>query len=668
MGARERIAIVLAAILPFAIAIAVDPYLRTGWTASWYVDHEGRRVELARTTEHRLSFPNEQRSLARYVQRWDFARFGMPTAYPALDATLRARLHVDAPGRGLRIESPNRTSLRVDGHETRAGSIISPGWHRLEIDWRGTHARGASRLALAWDDGSEVEREDLVPLEGSWPPLRIGLWIVSILGSIALALAVFAIARAAGLERRRRIAALATASLVLVALGYRLFDYDVMPDLRENDDERFAMWDGWSILEDGTTRGLTLWWADYAANGAGTIERPWYFDHQYHVVTPYFEHPPLMHVLVGAAGQLAGAEEPTHVRLTHARLVPIALSAITLLLMIALARRLIRAGPAPWLGALLWAVLPWIVMQTRVVKEEALVAPLALGAFLCFVRWRDGGGRTRDLVLAAALAGGCALAKVTGIAFLLALAMLVLSRGRARDLGIVIGVGLGVASLFPLWGAIIDWHAFSFAQGLQTGRPVHFNIFLRFFDDGLINHNIVGRGWLLFLWLACAGGLARMARGEAAVIGVPLVTYLAAIALGSGTWTFGWYVTPMLPFLAIGAGRFLADLWDRPDLFRGALFVFVLLFYTLNFVLDPDTARDPAQWAWVRRLVTAVLAVSLAPFALAQALGDRARALGRFGLLGGLATIAIVSAIFVMRYDEIMTTYHDFDRDRYFDR
>lgn len=665
-GAR-RAAIVAAALVPIAVALLIDPFARTGWTASWYVEHEGARVELARTTEHRLAFPNEQRPLARYVERWDFERFGMPSQYPPLDATLRARLHVPTPGRGLRVASTHRTEIRIDGRAIAGDEPVGPGWHRLEIDWRGA-LTPATSLELQWEDGSPVERAALVPLEGSWPPMRIWLWLFATLASLALAATVGWIERGDAAARPRRIGALATALVVLLGLGYRLFDYDVMPDLRENDDERFAMWDGWSIVEDGTTRGLTLWFSDYAAHGAGTIERPRYFDRTYHVVTPYFEHPPLMHVLVGIAGHLGGAREPTHVALIHARLVPIALSAITLLLMIALARRLIRSGPAPWLGALLWAVLPWIALQTRVVKEEAALTPLAVGAFLAFVHWRDGGRRTRDLVLAAVLAGACALAKVTGIAFLLALAMLVIAVGRRRDLALVLGVGLATSSLFAVWGAIIDWHAFTFAQSLQTGRPVHFNIFLRFFDDGLINHNIVGRGWLLFLWLACVGGVAKVARGDAAVLTVPLVTYLAAIALGSGTWTFGWYVTPMLPFLCIGAGRYLADLWDRPDLFRGALFVFVLLFYTLNFVLDPDAAKDPAQWSAIRRMITAVLALSLAPFALAQAFGERARPIARAGMVGGLVTIAVVSAIFVARYDEIMTTYHDFDRDRYFDR
>lgn len=674
---HERGRALLAAAAGIALVIAIasiaDAYARHGWTASWYVEHEGQRLEMARSTEHRVAFPNEQRPLARYVQRWDFARFGMPSALPRLDATLRARLEVPEGGRVLAVRPADQATIAIDGRPVRADELIGAGWHRLEVEWSG-RMRPSTSLELHWGASraslEPVPRSALVPLEGSWPPLRIALWLASLLAAALMAWQCARIALASpGPMRASRVGALATALLIVLAVGYRAFDYDVNPDFRENDDERFAIWNGYSLLEDGTTRGLTLWWSDYLTAGHGEIERPQYFDRTFHVVTPYFEHPPLMHVLVGAAGHLGGARSHLEVPLAHARLVPIALSVITLLLMIAVARRLEPRGPAPWLGGLLWAALPWIAMQTRVVKEEAVLVPLAVGATLAFLRWRDDGHRARDLVLAAVLAGLCPLAKVTGAAFILALLILVASEGKARAFAITLAVSFVTACTFFVYGAVIDWDAFLFTQRLQSGRPVHFNIFLRFFDSPLINHSLIGRGWLLFLWLAAMAGLSKRARGDVAVLAVPLTCYLAAIALGSGTWTFGWYVTPLLPFLCIAAGRFLADLWRAPDLFRGAIFVFVLLFYSLNFVLDPDLAKDPAHWSEIRRGITVVLALSLAPFALVQAFGPRLfRGWARFAVVAGLAVVVAVGALFVARYDVISAEYRDFDRDRYFDR
>ena len=668
----------LGALGVLALLVVADPFVRTGWTASWFVEHEGVRQEMARTTEHRLSFPNEQRPLARYAQRWDFARFGIPAEIPRLDVTLRARLFVPEGGRYLHLDASDRTTIRVDGRELRADEAVGEGWHALEVDWRGT-LRASTRLALNWGstmgDLEPVPRASLVPGEGSWPPTRIWLWIVAVCAAGALAAALYRIESAdTHAARARRIASLMTALVVILGVGIRLIDYDVMPDFRENDDERFAIWDGYQILEDGTTQGLTLWHGDYAATGHGTIFRARFFDRDYHMVTPYFEHPPLLHLLVGATGHLGGAQEYREVRLSHARLVPILLSAITLLLIIAIGRRLSPTGPAPWLGALLYAAIPWIAIQTRVVKEEALVVPLASAATLFFLRWRDDGKKTRELVLAAVMAGLCPLAKVTGLAIIVALCALVAREtlragARQRPFWIAVGTSLGTASLLLVWGAVVNWSSFIYAQGLQTSRPVHFNIFLRFFDDALINHNIVGRGWLLFLWLAAMGGMYRRKPADTAALALPLMCYFAMIALGSGTWTFGWYVLPLLPFLCIAAGIFLGELWARPDLLRGGLMVFTLVFYSLNFVVDPEWAKQGPNWPELRRWVTAALVVLVAPFGIASAFrGGFARAVGRAGIVLGLATTVVLGVYFVAHYDVITSQYHDFDRDRYFDR
>ncbi len=668
---RALVAALLAGLVVVGAGATADRFARHGWTVSWYVTQDGVRTEMARSTEHRVAFPNEQRALARYVQRWDFRRFAMPSALPALDATLRARLLVPSGGRVLAVQSTDTTELRIDGRVVRADERVGAGWHRLEADWRGRF-RPASEFVLTWGGSAHAQEpvpaSALVPLEGSWPKLRVALWAAALLTALAASIQAFRIVQATpGLARGARVGALATAAIVLLGVGMRGFDADVMPDFRENDDERFAIWNGYSLLEDGTTRGITLWWAEYAAHGHGTIETPQYFDRTYHVVTPYFEHPPLLHLLAGAAGHLGGARSHLEVPLAHARVVPIALSALTLLLMIMLGRRLDPLGPAPWFGALLWAALPWIALQTRVVKEDVLVTALGVGSVLAFVVWRDARTR-RHLVLAAVLAGLAPLAKVTGAAFVLSLLILVAREARARDFVLAAVVSTLTAALLPLFGASIDWSAFAYTQGLQSGRAVHWNIFLRFFDSPLINHSLIGRGWLLFLWLGAAAGLSGRAGRDRAVLAVPLMTYLAAIALGSGTWTFGWYVTPLLPFLCLASGRFLADLWKAPDLFRGAVFLFVLVFYSLNFSMDPAFAKDPSHWAEIRREVTVALALGLAPFALHQAFGRAWLGWARAAVAAGLALVVVLGALFVVRYETLSTTYRDFDRDRYFDR
>jgi hypothetical protein len=661
-----------------AVLLGLDVLLRHGWTVAWYAVHEGRRVELARGVEHRLAFHNDRRPYARMMAAWDFRRLGMPASSPPIDATLSAQIAVPGGGRRLLVEAEGETRLRVDGEPLGPDALVSAGTHDLEIDWRCELERGP-RFVLRWIDGprgaiEDVPRSALTPGEGPWPCTRLVLWLLGLAGVLSVAALVSLAVRDGGRHRRMSLRTLAVLGLVALTLGLRGYDHDLSPDPRENEDELFAMWNGHSLLTQGVSRGWTLWPHAYSERGpeVGVITLEHYVYRPFHVVSPYFEHPPLLHLLVGAAGWLGGAEDHLEMKHTHGRLVPLAASVLVVVLIVAVGRRLDRGSPAPYFAALLWAALPWIALQSRTIKEEVLVTPLALGMVLAFLQFRDQPDRANDpgspaarrwLVLAATLAGAAVLAKVTGFALSVALGVLVARVGRARDVGVVaLGAALGAAMLLG-YGAALGWQEFLFAQETQSGRQVTFNIFLRFFHNPQINHSVVGRGWLLFLWLAAMASFFARHRANTAVLVVPLFTYLGAIGFGAGAWSYGWYVTPILPFLCLAAGRFLADLWREPELGRGAVFVLTLVLYSLNFATSESHFFSPGtDIADARRLLLAVLVAFLAPFGLAQAFGWRAPA--RAALLGGLLTMVVVSFAFVGGYD--VEPHRDFDRNRGF--
>jgi hypothetical protein len=231
-------------------------------------------------------------------------------------------------------------------------------------------------------------------------------------------------------------------------------------------------------------------------------------------------------------------------------------------------------------------------------------------------------------------------------------------------------IGLGLASLWPLFGALIDWDVFVITQAQQGTRPTHWNLFPRFIDGTMINHSLIGRGWSLFLWIGFAASALRGRARDAAVLTVPLATYLVAIAIGSGNWTFGWYMVPLYPFLCIGAGDFLAGLWKRPGLLAGTIFVVLLVMYGLNFTLDLHWVKQPEAWPPLRRWVTITTALALAPYALAEVWkrSELAVRLARFTTVVGLAAVVALGAWFVATYDTGYETYRDFDRDTYFHR
>lgn len=660
--------------------MGADRYVRHGWDARWYADHDGERVLVATTLEHRIHFPNAHRPLARYVQGWPTDRLPIPEALPKVDVELRGRLEVPpGPPLHLHAEARERATIEVDGRPA-SDEPLEPGVYDVRIRWEGKpraparHHSNADSVSLRFLWGSSpaslspVPADAVTPTTGSWPPLRIALWAAAFLLAILFGLgAAFSVGAEDTRTLFRRTGVLATALIVLVGVGYRALDYDVMPEFRENADELFATWNGWSLLADGTPRGWSLWHNVYGHDVERTEAR--FFGEKRVVIEPYFEHPPLLHVLVGAAAHLGGADHWLHAKLAHTRLVPIALSALSLVLLVALGRRLFPRSPAPWLGALLYAVLPTIALQTRVIKEEALLVPLLLGMLLFYLRWRDNGRRTRDLVLAGICAGLAPLTKVPAIVWVPALCMLVAAeRGQLRRAMMVALVSLAVASLLVVYGAIIDWDVFWHTQKHQGGRPTHWNLFPRFFAGTLINHNQIGRGWALFLWLGFVASVYRRSARDMAVLTVPLVTYLIAIAVGSGNWTFGWYIVPLYPLLCLGAGDFLTELWRKPTMLSGTLFIVLLVMYSLNFTLDPEWAKQPAAWPSIRRMVSLVVALSIAPYALVQVWpeSELALRLSRSATAIGLAAVVVLSGIFIATYDVNYDTYRDFDRDMYF--
>lgn len=668
------------AVFLLGVATAIDrAYFANAITVSWrqqdpaVTDPATHDFEVTRTVEHRISFSHAHRPVARYIQGWNYDRLPPPMS-PPIDAMILAHLEIPpGPNRFVDTEGSGQRAVTVDGAPVPPDGL-PPGHHWLEVWWHDRNPSERTHLELMWGTSRRgldpIPRSQLTSAIGAWPASRKVYWALALVVALGASLLLGRALLVTDLARRHRLEHLATLVILFFALAFRFFDYDVMPQYLENGDELFALWNGWSILHDGTPRGWTLWPGSY---GGQPITMTLISMHgvEWHVIEPYFEHPPLLHLLVGAAAMLGGADDWSHTRLMHGRLVPIFLSTLSTWLVIVLSRRLdgrrssTRLGP--YFAGLFYAVLPTIAVQGRVIKEEAILTPLVIGAVLSFFRWRDEGRKTRDVVIAAVLAGACMLAKVTGLAVVAALVML-FAYERAHKEGLRAGViGAAVASLFPIFGAVINWQVFLETQRLQGGRPTHFNLFLRFFDDGMINMTLIGRGWLLFLWLATvATALARPRRDSIALYMVPLF-YLTAIGLGSGNWTYGWYISPVVPFLCVGVGRFLADLWESPEFVRGWLFSLTGVMYGFNFVLDPDFARQGGNWPEIRREVTALLALQLTPYALVTAY-PRLRPFARAMTALWVAAVVVLSGWFITHYDTYYDIYRDFDRDAYFDR
>ncbi|MCA9536782.1 MAG: glycosyltransferase family 39 protein [Myxococcales bacterium] len=622
--------------------------------------------------EPRPLFANRHRLNAIVLQKWNFRAHPIPTGPVPYRVTLSGVLEVPAGAAWtLRARGAPHTTLRI---ETQSENLAA-GAHPLTLVLDATFPRDAS-VALEYQDANAPSAGfSPVPIESLRPATPQTLLRSTALpwwlGGAALFVVCMGLlaTRDEALFRRRAELAVLLATLTF-GLGARLFDYTVMPEYSENADELFATWNGFQLLTDGSTRGWSLWAGAY--EGRVAVEHVPYFEGRpFDVIRPYLEHPPLLHVLAGAAAKLGGARSYLEARLTHTRLVPIALFVPTLLLLFGIARRLFPSGRTPYLAALLYAALPNLIIQQRVIKEEALLTPMALLGVYLFLRWDAEEPRRDRLIWAAAFVTGLgALAKVPGAFFLPPLVLLFFLRGGLRPA--LIACAGGLLSLLPLllYGAYVDWNLFVFSTVHQaSGRPAHWNLFPRFFADGLINHNLVGHGHVLFVWLGYALAFGKLDDARRPVLSLPPLIYMAALALSSGNWTFGWYILPVMPFVCLGAAHFLDDLLERPTFFGGLVLFGLLVMYGFNFMHDLPWAMEAPGWTVLRRIITPFMLVTLVPFVVAEAWPTTlSRRLARLMTGAGLAVFVVSSGYFALHYETLYETHRNFDRMVHFDR
>lgn len=645
------------------LVLADRVYFANGLAVAWQHEVGGETVVVGETVEHDISFPNRHRALARYVENWRVAEHGAPRQIPPLDAVVRARLLiVDGIARGVRVRSADTVRLLVDGEAVGDEGSTVPGWHDIEAHWTG-HLDETTSFELTWENGEPIPRSLVhVPasLGGDWPATRVSWWLFGLLGALAFAALVFR-ARLADVGPLRHARTLGLCTLVVVAFGtgLRAYEYNLEPEPLENYDEYFNLWNGWSLLEDGTSRGWSAWPSVYG--DAADAEHFNFWGTPLTVVSPYFENPPLMHLLVGAASHMSGTTDYRDARVADGRLVSLLLSALTIWLIILVSRKLAPSGPGPWLAGLLWAGIPTIVLQTRVIKEELLVIPLSLATILFFLRWRDEGRRDRDLVLASICAGLGVIAKIPAAILVPGLIMLIAAtkdyRAARKAAGIATLGGIVMVATIVVLGA----DAFLAAQGAQaSGRGVNFNLYSRYLDVFQVNGWFMGRGWLLFLWAATMGTLYTWSPQRRAVIAIPMMLYFTAIGVGAGNYTHGWLILPFVVYTVIGAGIFLGDLYRQPDLLRGAIFGLLFVSYTFNFVFSPSTLLSGSDAGLVRPVVMLTVVALTAPYCLVQ-VWPSLRPIARATFILSVVATFVLSSAVVMRWEDIGESYRNMD-------
>jgi 4-amino-4-deoxy-L-arabinose transferase-like glycosyltransferase len=340
-------------------------------------------------------------------------------------------------------------------------------------------------------------------------------------------------------------------AIVAVGLVLRLHGYTQSPAPGDNYDGLGWAWQGQSLILTHVPQAWS-WLPSY--HPTGYVYKP---PITLPVVSPYFDHPPLFALMVGGAALLAGERTPADITDSVIRLVPIALSLLTILLTYALVVRLSGRRAALVVAAAL-AVSPPMLLTSRLVESEALLTPLLLTAVLLSLRVGAGAGR-RWMVVLGVVCAASLLTKEVGAAVAIASAAVLLFSPRRRLVWVPLaGLAAGVG-IYLLYAAAIDWHQFYATVMALGGKRGPFWGAVR----GYFTSTTAGLGILVPLvdpvwylgWLVLAA--LAVLRTEWRPIALTAFVYAAlVVSLGNGVWMhwIGWYRIPDEPFLYAAVG------------------------------------------------------------------------------------------------------------------
>ena len=589
-GGSRRAAFVLLAPAAVYLFFLMSLFRPAGGLAGDYlvVGQGGVEAPVHRRVDPRIDFPVSQRIDAAYVFHWnqerlgDFPRDSMPPYRIHWTGLLRAPR---AGIYGFAIDAQGEAKLSIDGMtlETQPGAVmermLAAGWHPIALDYS-LAQQGDARLILSWrpPDGplQPVPSDVLAPDRdaiGRADARRTLGWLLVAAGAAGFAGMLYlsrregsAAARLRSLVRGER-ATLALGGIVILAAVLRFHDYALVPFHHETADEYQHAWEGWTLLHEGVPKAWSTFPDRYPTEQ--TRDFRWFGD-RYTLVWPYFDHPPLFSMIVGAVVSLA---QPATYRppwdflsctLPVMRVVPIMLSLIGILLLYRLAREYGATERAALLAALVYATLPVIVLAHRLVKAESLLSLLFMGAILAVHR-HDRSGRAGGAILAGVLSGLAIWCKATGVAAIAVVLIQLLSRRRYRGALMALGVTCAFLLLYLLYAWALDFGIFmKVIEAQATTKWVGLEA-LQDLLGGKVVTKSFGRGW--YLWLLLCAGIAALRRERALLL--PLAVYTTIIAMTADFRViYGWYRIPLYPFLCVAAGVLLEEMLDEADLYR----------------------------------------------------------------------------------------------------
>lgn len=377
--------------------------------------------------------------------------------------------------------------------------------------------------------------------------------------------------------------------ILILGLTLRLHNYALYPQRGATSDEYTYAFLGISLL----TKGVPISWSAFPAykNLKHLTIKQLYFP----IVYPYFDHPPLNGLLVGAWSLLFGQERFEEVDLATIRLVPIFLSMASSILIFLIGFYLYNYKTAIW-AILIYSTTTIFVMNGRVVFAENLLTVLMLLTLYLFLVFRKNMTLIKTVILSIICGLSFWTKEVGIIVFLTTLYFFIAKRLKTKYVIALISTTLFIVLLYAFYGVYYDKDLFLQIISLQSNRAIGPKTLLYLFSTPIIVNKIYFDGWYFFGLISFF--LSFWAYKNNKYIIVPSTMYFLMLIFSlTQQGEMGWYMIPMFPFMSLLSAKLLVDSFQNKQnwfVFIMLLFVGlhqVTLIYEANFGLTPGQFR-----------------------------------------------------------------------------
>ena len=396
------------------------------------------------------------------------------------------------------------------------------------------------------------------------------------------------------------------AALTALGLLLRLHDLGAAPLLFDNEDELQFAWAGMGLW----LHGDAYTWSYFNAYPTHTVLH--LFGQTFLMVHQWMDHPPLYSLLIGGLMVVLGDRRLDQVTVVQVRLIPILAATATIPLTALFARPLLGRWPALIAAALL-ATSPAAVLLARQSEPESVQAVLLMLALIASWRLTQGTSR-RTLWLSVAcvcafLAPGM---KISGLAVGGIAVVILLAERQLRPFWWVLGATVAGILVYPLYGALVNWHLFLQIVASQNLNRQNILTIFNFIAAPTGVNRSLHDGWWLLGWfglgvLAVVGGRRR---GWFLVWPAAAYALVMLVLAGSAqTAQYGWYKVIVYPEVYLGVAGFAWWALRRTSVGAYALLLGLGGVTATNWLF----AGTGTGWAPDPLLLLLILGVLLAP-------------------------------------------------------